>query len=214
MRCTVLIGDDHQVVLEGLRRILDRAGFQIVGEASDGRALVEAADRLRPDVVVADITMPLLNGVEAARQIRARNRRVKIVFFTMHPEPMYAVEAVSAGGFGSGYVLKDSGGKELIAAIQEALRGRTYVTRSLAEPVMEALESRHRRVGGESQRLTPRQREVLQLLAEGRSDKQLAAVLRISVRTVEFHKSSIKQKLGIQSIAELARYAAKVGIVA
>jgi DNA-binding NarL/FixJ family response regulator len=214
MRCTVLIGDDHQVVLEGLRRILDRAGFQIVGEVSDGRALVEAAARLRPDVVVADITMPLLNGVEAARQIRACNRKVKIVFLTMHPEPMYAIAAIRAGGSGSGYVLKDSAGKELIAAIQEALRGRTYVTRSLAEPVMEALGSHRRRVGDESRRLTPRQREVLQLLAEGRSDKQLAAALRISVRTVEFHKSSIKQKLGLQSIAELARYAAKVGIVA
>jgi DNA-binding NarL/FixJ family response regulator len=212
MRCTVLIGDDHQVVLEGLRRILDRHGFQIVGEVGDGRALVEAAARLRPDVVVADITMPLLNGVEAARQIRARNRRVKIVFFTMHPEPMYAVEAISAGGAGSGYVLKDSAGKELIAAIQEALRGRTYVTRSMAEPVKEALLSR-RRAGDEFQRLTPRQREVLQLLAEGRSDKQLAAVLKISVRTVEFHKSCIKQKLGVQSIAELARYATRTGIV-
>jgi DNA-binding NarL/FixJ family response regulator len=214
MRCTVLIGDDHQVVREGLRRILDYPGFEIVGEVGDGRALVEAAARLRPDVIVTDITMPLLNGVEAARQIRARNRRVRIVFLTMHPDPMYAVEAISAGGSGSGYVLKDSAVKELIAAIQEALRGRTYVTKSLAEPVMEALVSRRQRVGDKSRRLTPRQREVLQLLAEGRSDKQLAAVLRISVRTVEFHKSSIKQKLGVQSIAELARYAAKVGIVA
>jgi DNA-binding NarL/FixJ family response regulator len=211
MRCTVLIADDHQVVREGLKRILDRPGFQIVGEVRDGRALVEAAARLRPDVILTDIGMPLLNGMEAARQILAHNHRAKIVFLTMHPETAYAVKAISAGA--AGYVVKDSAGEELIAAIHEALRGRTYVTPSLAELVGEAL-LRHRRGVSDSERLTPRQREVLQLLAEGRSDKQVAAVLRVSVKTIEFHKFSIKKKLGVQSVAELARYAAKTGIVA
>lgn len=212
MRCTVLIADDHQVVREGLKRILDRPGFQIVGEVGDGRTLVEAAARLRPDVILTDIGMPLLNGMEAARQILARNPTAKVVFLTVHPETAYAVKAISAGA--AGYVVKDSAGEELIAAIKEALNGRIYVTPSLAEPVREAVLSRRRGVKSDSERLTPRQREVLQLLAEGRSDKQVAAVLKLSVKTVEFHKFSIKKKLGVQSVAELARYAAKTGIVA
>jgi DNA-binding NarL/FixJ family response regulator len=212
MHCTVLIADDHQVVREGLKRILDRPGFQIVGEVRDGRALVEAAARLCPDVIVADIAMPLLNGIEAARKIREHNPRATIVFLTMHPEAAYAVRAIRAGA--AGYVMKDSAGEELIAAIKEALRGRTYVTPSLAEPVREALLSRRRGVKSDSERLTPRQREVLQLLAEGRSNKQVAAILKLSVKTVEFHKSGIKKRLGVQSVAELARYAAKAGMVA
>ena len=212
MRYTILLGDDHGVVLEGLRRILDRPGFEIVGAVKDGRALVEAAANLRPDVVIADVSMPMLNGVEAARQVRKQSPRSKIIFLTMHPEAVYAVEAMTAGG--SGYVLKDTAGEELVAAIQDVMHGRTYVTPSLAEPVMEALQSRRKNPHRAADHLTSRQREVLQLLAEGRTPKEVAAVLNVSDRTVEFHKYRIMETLGLRTIAELAGYAVKKGIVA
>jgi DNA-binding NarL/FixJ family response regulator len=212
MRCKILLGDDHGVVLEGLRRILDRPGFEILDAVKDGRALVEATAKLHPDVVIADISMPLMNGVEAARQIRKHTPGSKIIFLTMHPEATYAVEAMSAGG--SGYVLKDTAGEELVTAIQEVLHGRLYVTPSLAELVMQALQSRRKNPRRALDRLTPRQREVLQLLAEGRTPKQIAAILHMSSRTVEFHKYGIMERLGFRTIAELAGYAVKRGIVA
>jgi DNA-binding NarL/FixJ family response regulator len=211
-RCRILLGDDHGVVLEGLRRILDRPGFEIVGAVKDGRALVEATAKLHPDIIIVDVSMPLLNGVEAATQIRKHDRRSKIIFLTMHPETAFAVEAMSAGG--SGYVLKDTAGEELLTAIGEVLHGRIYVTPLLAEPVIHALHSRRKNPQQAPDRLTPRQREVLQLLAEGRTPKQIAAVLNVSDRTVEFHKYRIMETLGLHSIAELAGYAVKRGIVA
>jgi DNA-binding NarL/FixJ family response regulator len=212
MRCKILLGDDHGVVLEGLRRILDRPGFEVVGAVKDGRALVEAAARLNPDVIIADISMPLLNGVEAARQIQKHDRRVKIVFLTMHPEATFAVEAMRAGG--SAYVLKETAGEELLTAIGEVLHGRIYVTPLLAEPVVHALHSRRKSPHQAPDRLTPRQREVLQLLAEGRTPKQISTLLNVSDRTVEFHKYRIMETLGLHTIAELAGYAVKKGIVA
>jgi DNA-binding NarL/FixJ family response regulator len=212
MLCRILLGDDHAVVLEGLRRILDCPGFEVVGAVKDGRALVEAAAKLRPDIIIADVSMPLLNGVEAARQIRKHDRRSKIIFLTMHPEATYAVEAMGAGG--SGYVLKDIAGEELLSAIQEVMHGRIYVTPSLAEPVTHALQSRRKNPHQAPDRLTPRQREVLQLLAEGRTPKQISTLLNVSDRTVEFHKYRIMETLGLHTIAELAGYAVKRGIVA
>ena len=140
MRSRILIADDHPVVLEGLRRILDRPEFEIVDMVRDGRALVAAAHKLKPDAIVADISMPLLSGVEAARQIRKHDPNAKIIFLTMHREKIYAVEAIIAGG--SGYVLKTAVGEELVSAIREVMNGRIYVTRSLAEPVMKALRAR------------------------------------------------------------------------
>jgi len=211
MRCRVLLGDDHTVVLEGLRRILDRPGFEVVGAVKDGRALVEAATKLHPDVTIADISMPLLNGVEAARQIRKRERRAKIIFLTMHPETAYAVEAMRAGA--SGYVLKDSAGDELVTAIREVMHGRVYVTPTLKEPITRALQARRKDSSGATGLLTPRQREVLQLMAEGRTPKEIATVLNVSKRTVEFHKYRIMEILGLRTVAELAGYAVKQGIV-
>jgi DNA-binding NarL/FixJ family response regulator len=212
MRYTILLGDDHGVVLEGLRRILDRPGFEIVGAVKDGRALVEAATKLHPDVIIADVSMPLLNGVEAARQIRKRERRSKIIFLTMHPETIYAAEALRAGG--SGYLLKDSAGEELLTAIHEVMQGRMYITPSLAEPVTRALQAHRKNSSRATGRLTPRQREVLQLIAEGRTPKEIATVLKVSNRTVEFHKYQMMETLGLRTVAELVAYAVKHGIAA
>jgi DNA-binding NarL/FixJ family response regulator len=146
MRSRILLADDHPEVLEGLQRILDRPEFEIVDVVRDGRALVAAAHKLKPDAIVADISMPLLDGVEAARQIRKHDPNAKIVFLTMHREKIYAVEAIIAAG--SGYVLKTAVGEELIAAIREVMNGRIYVTRSLAEPVMKALRPRRENSDG------------------------------------------------------------------
>jgi len=212
MQWRILLADDHAVVLEGLRRILNRPEFEVVGAVTDGRALVEAAANLRPDVIIADVSMPSLNGIEAARQICKLNPKSKIIFLTMHPEAIFAVQAMSAGA--SGYVLKNAAGDELITAIREVLEGRTYVTPSLAEPVMHALQARRKSSQGTTDRLTSRQREVLQLLAEGRTPKEIAAVLNVSYRTVEFHKYRIMETLGLRTVAALAAYAARQGIVA
>lgn len=211
-RIAILLADDHAVVIEGLHRILDRPPFEIVGTVTDGRALLKAAEQLSPDIIIADIAMPMVNGIEAARQIRKQNLTSKIIFLTMHTEPIYAVEALHAGA--SAYVLKSSAGAELLTAIQEVLDGRVYVAKSIAESVKRALEARP--VGGRTvtERLTTRQRQVLQLLAEGRQAKEIAVLLNVSPKTVEFHKYRIMDMLGVRTVAELARYAVKHGIVA
>jgi DNA-binding NarL/FixJ family response regulator len=212
MRSRVLIADDHLVVLEGLRRILDRPEFEVVGTVRDGRALVEAAAALKPDMIVADISMPLLNGIEAMRQIRAKNPSAKILFLSMHPEAIYAVEALKAGG--KGYVIKSADDEELITAIKKVLAGEQYVTPSLAEPVFNRLNAPRASAHNAADALTERQREVLQLLAEGKQAKEIATLLKVSQRTVEFHKYRIMETLGIRTVAGLAAYAATHRIVA
>ena len=210
-RWRILLADDHDIVIEGLRRVLDRPEFEIVGSVNDGRSLLHAASKMRPDIIVADVTMPLLNGIEAARQIRKSNPNVKIIFLTMHPDVTFATEALSAGG--SAYVLKSSAGAELVPAIQETVNGRTYVTNSIAAGVKRALSSRSKKWRSPRDRLTPREREVLQLLAEGLLVKEIAAKLNVSPRTVEFQKYRIMDELGLRTVAELGRYAARRGIV-
>jgi DNA-binding NarL/FixJ family response regulator len=210
-RATILLADDHAIVVEGLRRILDRPEFDVVGVAADGRALLEAAARLQPDVIVTDVTMPLLNGLDAARELLKQNPKPKIIFLTMHPEVPYATAALTAGA--SGYVVKSSAGDELITAIQESLSGRTYVSKTIAKSVRQALEVRPTRDRGKIDGLTHRQREVLQLLAEGRQAKEIAAVLNMSPKTAEFHKYQIMKALGVRTVAELTRYAVRRGIV-
>jgi len=206
----VILADDHAIVIEGLRRVLEPE-FEIVGEVKDGRALVVAVERLRPDIVIADISMPLLNGIEAARQVRKTNRRVKIIFLTMHPDVTYAAEALRAGG--SAYVLKSSAGVEIREAVREVLSGRTYVTPSINEALVQAQIERPGRQDGVRFKLTPRQREVLQLIVEGRSSKEMAEVLHLSPRTIEFHKYRLMRELGLRTTAELVQYAVKSGIV-
>jgi DNA-binding NarL/FixJ family response regulator len=209
-RAKILLADDHAVVVEGLRRILDRPEFEVVGVAADGRTLVQLAAQLQPDLVVTDIAMPLLNGIDAVRQILAHKHKPKIIFLTMHPEPAYATAALEAGA--SGYVLKSAAGAELIDAIRAALNRRTYISRSVAESVERARQVQPSRRRGTIDGLTYRQREVLQLLAEGKQAKQVAALLRVSPKTVEFHKYRIMQTIGARTVADLARYAVRHGI--
>lgn len=210
-RSTVLIADDHAVVVEGLRHILDRPEFAVVGVANDGRALLQAAAELQPDVIITDVAMPLLNGIDAVREIHRRNRKPKIIFLTMHPEVAFATAALAAGA--SGYVLKSAAGEELIKAIRSVLKGRTYIAKSIAKSVEHALAIRPTNKRSAIDLLTQRQREVLQLLAEGRQVKEIAAVLKLSPKTVEFHKYRIMDLLGLRTVADLTRYALKRGMV-
>jgi DNA-binding NarL/FixJ family response regulator len=206
-RARVLLADDHQIVTEGLRGLMEPE-FDLVGIVRDGRALLEAAETLRPDVVVVDISMPLLNGIDAVRQLKRTNSNIKVVFLTMHSDVTYAVSAFEAGA--SGYVLKHSAPSELITAIQKALRGKTFVTPLLAGEITQFYKE-NTDLSDTARKITPRQREVLQLLAEGHSAKEIASILNISSRTVEFHKYRMMEDLGIKSVAELIRYAIKHG---
>jgi DNA-binding NarL/FixJ family response regulator len=203
----VLLADDHAIVREGLRRVLE-PDFEIVGEVADGRAMVAAAERLRPDVVICDISMPLLNGIDAARQIRKVDRKAKIIFLTMHADVTYAAEALRAGG--SAYVLKSSAGTEIREAIRETGSGSKYVSPSIDKEAV--LIQMTRASHGNRLSLTDRQREVLQLIAEGRNSREMAEILCLSPRTVEFHKSSLMRVLGLHTTAELVRHAVDHGI--
>ena len=210
-RSRVLIADDHSMVIDGLRALLEPE-YEVVGAVNDGRAVLPEVRRLQPDVVVIDISMPLLNGLDCARQLCDAGCTAKILILTMHPDATLAQEALAAGA--SGYVLKSSPGSELKAALGDVLRGRIYlspaVTRDMDE-VMGRMTSIHEDVWA---RLTPRQREVLQLLAEGKSHKEVANVLNISVKTAEYHKYAILDKLGLKTNAELVQYAIRHGIIA
>jgi DNA-binding NarL/FixJ family response regulator len=208
--CSILLADDHAVVLEGLRRILDRPEFKIVGTVSDGQSLVEAASNLNPDVILADISMPVMSGIQALREMRRLGVTSRVIFLTMHPEVPYALETLTAGA--SGYVLKSSAGEELLDAIREVLRGGVYVAADIRESVEAALEARPKKIRSTEDLLTPRQREVLALLAQGLSAKETAARLKVSPKTIDFHKQQMKQMLGIQSVAELVIYAARHGL--
>jgi len=208
-RPRILLADDHKIVTEGLKGLLEPE-FELVGIVEDGRALLAAAEKLRPDVIVADISMPLLNGIDSVRQIKKAHGEIKVVFLTMHPDVTYAVSAFEAGA--SGYVLKHSAPTELVSAIRSALNGKTFVTPLLAGEFMQYTKERSTQ-RDESTRLTERQREIVQLLAEGKSAKEIATVLNISSRTVEFHKYRIMKDLGIKSAAELVHYALRHGII-
>jgi DNA-binding NarL/FixJ family response regulator len=210
MKPRVLLADDHEIVVEGLRRILEPR-FDLVAAVADGRAMLKEAETLKPDVIVTDIAMPSLNGLDAVRQLRQRGIRAKVIFLTMHADTDLATEAFRAGA--TGYVLKSSAGRELITAIEAVLDGRVYLTPSIQEGVLEAFM----RAGGQPEKasieLTQRQREVLQLVAEGLTMKEIASTLDISARTVESHKYDLMQKLGLKTTAELIQYAIKRSII-
>jgi DNA-binding NarL/FixJ family response regulator len=210
-RSRVLIADDHAVVLEGLHRILDRPEFAVVGVVNDGRALVQAVAECEPELIITDVAMPLLNGIDAAREIHKRNPKLKIIFLTMHPEASYATAALAAGA--SGYVLKSTAGEELIKAIRRVLKGHTYVSKSIEKAVEHTRIIRPTNNRSAIDLLSHRQREVLQMLAEGKQAKEIAALLNLSPKTVEFHKYRIMELLGLRTVAELTRHALKHGMV-
>lgn len=210
LRPRVLLADDHLLVAEALKSLLV-PGFELVGVVADGRAMLEAAGTLRPDVIVADISMPQLNGIDALIQLRQGGDQVPVVFLTMHQDASFARRALEAGA--SGFVLKHSAPAELILAIHAALEGRTYLSPQLAGDVMAAMKQGDEKTADPLASLTLRQREVLQLLAEGSMAKEIAYKLEISARTVEFHKYQMMETLGLHSNAELVHFAIKHGLV-
>jgi DNA-binding NarL/FixJ family response regulator len=206
----ILLADDHQIMLEGLKSLLG-GEYEVVGSVEDGRALVEQAALLHPDVIVADISMPRLNGIEAARQIKKTDQNIKIVFLTMHLDATYAANAFEAGA--SGFVLKHSAPSELTTAIQDVMKGQTYVTPLIAGDLIRTYREGDLPKKDLVKKISPRQREILQLLAEGKSSKEIASILNISARTVEFHKYRMMEQLNIKTSAELVQYAVKHGII-
>jgi DNA-binding NarL/FixJ family response regulator len=206
----ILLADDHRILAEGVRSLLEPE-FELVGIVCDGRELVEAARKLRPDVVVADISMPALNGIDAVAQIRQADASCRVVFLTMQRDISYARRAMEAGA--SGYVLKHSAHDELVKAIREALRGQTYVTPLIAGELLRSYREEGPQPSDAARRLTPRQREVLQLFAEGRSANEVASRLLISTRTAEFHRARVMKVLGVRTTAELVQYAIRSGII-
>lgn len=207
LRPRVLLADDHRLVAEGLKSLLN-PGFEVVGVVEDGHALIEAAKNLRPEIIVADISMPHLNGIDALVKLKQNDKEVRVIFLTMHSEAAYARRAFEAGA--SGYVLKHSAPAELVAAIRAALEGRWYSSPALAADPWQSDKASRDPVT----LLTSRQREILQLLAEGRSAKEIAATLIVSTRTVEFHKYQAMERLDLHTGAELVHFAIKHGLVA
>jgi DNA-binding NarL/FixJ family response regulator len=209
-RRKILLADDHVLIAQAIQHLL-QAEFDVVGVVADGRALLRAAGELSPDVVVVDIAMPLLNGLDAGEQVKALHPEIRVIYLTQNREPRFAVEAFRRGA--SGYLLKDSAASELTTAIREALRGGSYVSASIAQHMLDELGA----LSGHPdavRELSGREREVLQLLAEGKAMKEVAALLEISPRTVEFHKYRIMELLGVRTNAELVQQAIKLGLIA
>jgi DNA-binding NarL/FixJ family response regulator len=208
MRIRVLLIDDHLMMRQGLRTLLERHGFDVVGEASDGREGIRLARQLQPDVAVVDLVMPVLNGIDAAREITRASRKTKTIVLTMHIEDRYVIEALKAGV--KGYILKTQAAPDLVVAISEVFKGSTYLSPAASGAVVEAyLENRH----SPEPALTSRQRQVLQLVAEGKTTKEVASVLGVSVKTAESHRASLMEKLSIHETAGLVRYAIRIGLI-
>ncbi len=210
-RPRILLADDHVLLAQALEHLL-KPDFDVVGMVSDGRALLKAAGDLTPDVVVVDIGMPLLNGLDAGEQLKALHPHIKVIYLTQNREPRFAIEAFRRQA--SGYLLKDSAASELTAAIHDAMRGRTYVSPIIAKGMQDEMEIETPVDQVVLRELSAREREVLQLLAEGKSMKEVGALLDISPRTVEFHKYRIMELLRVKSNAELVQQAIKLGLIA
>ena len=210
-RPRVLLADDHTLVLDGFRKLLEDQ-CEVVGAAEDGRTLLRMAQELQPDIVTLDISMPQLNGVDAARKLKKILPRIKLIFVTMHADPAYVNEAFKAGA--SGYLLKRSAGSELLQAIQSVMDGQCYVTPLVAKGLVNSVITGDNPTVSKDEPLTVRQREVLQLVAEGMTVKEIASALNISPKTVEFHKSHIMTQLDLHTTAELTKYALVHGLIA
>ena len=210
MRPRILLADDHTLMLDGIRLML-QPEFDLLGSVEDGQALLREARKLKPDVVLLDISMPLLNGIDAARQLRKTLPSTKLIFVTMHADPDFVTEAIRAGA--SGYVLKRAAASELLTAIREVLKGNQYVSPLVTRNTLEFLITSSDGRGTPAQRLTARQREVLQLVAEGKNRKEIATILDITVKTVEFHKATLRRDLNLRNNADYTRYAIAHGMI-
>jgi DNA-binding NarL/FixJ family response regulator len=210
MKPRLLLADDHTLLLEGIRLMLEPE-FDLVGSVEDGQALLVAAKTLKPDVILLDISMPRLNGIDAARQLRKLLPSARLIFLTMHAGDDYVTEAFRAGAMG--YILKRAAASELLTAIHTVLKGNHYVSPLVTRNALDLLVSSSKPGGKLSDRLTQRQREVLQLVAEGRSRKEIASILNISVKTVEFHKGKLARELNLQTVADFIHYAIEHGII-
>lgn len=211
MTIRILLVDDHKIVCDGLRLVLEQQpGMEVVGVAHDGRRGVRLAHELRPDVVILDVAMPDLNGLEAARQLLAQQPQLRIVALSMHSDRRYVAGMLEAGA--QGYLLKDCAAEELADAIRTVVGGRVYLSPSVSGQVVEALRQRNLDQAGPAAKLTPREREVLQLLAEGHATRRVAQRLHLSVKTVETHRRQLMEKLDLHSVADLTRYALREGI--
>jgi DNA-binding NarL/FixJ family response regulator len=210
MKVRILIGDDHALIREGIREAL-RSQYDVVGQAGDGKALVEAAQKLKPDLIILDISMPILNGFESARKIKEILPSAKLIFISQHLNPAYLRQALKLGA--SGYVLKSGATEELHKAASTVLRGQTYISPAFGENTIAGLYSRSGEVSNESEELTDRQREILKLIIDGKANKEIADVLNLSIKTVEFHRARLMAKLGVKSVAEMTKVALQQGLI-
>jgi DNA-binding NarL/FixJ family response regulator len=208
MAVRVLLADDHQIFRQGLRAFLERVGFEVVGEAPDGREAIQLCERLHPEVAVLDVSMPLLNGIDAARGIARHCPRTKAVLLTMHTEETFVLQSLSAGV--SGFVLKQRSAEELVNAIREVCKGEIFLSPGICRTVVQAFVNKTELP---TEPLSDRERQVLQLVAEGKTNKETASILDISPKTAEFHRASIMEKLGIHDTAGLVRYAIRLGLI-
>jgi DNA-binding NarL/FixJ family response regulator len=215
LRLRLLLGDDHTLVRQGVRKILEeQTAWQVVAEVSDGRAAIQQCAALAPDVAILDIGMPILNGTEAAQQIARCSPGVRVLMLSMYADEAYVTRALQAGA--AGYVLKDSAGTELIKAVELVARGQAYYSPSIARLMLDDYVRRRHgsRVSDRFETLSPREREIFQLIAEARTNKEVAELLEISPATVETHRARILQKLDVHNAAELVMYAARRGVIA
>lgn len=208
MSLRVLLADDHQIVRQGIRAILEREGFEVVGEGSNGREALVLASKLNPDVVILDLVMPILNGMEAAREIVQQQPGTRVVLLTMHTEEHQIVAALRAGI--RGYVLKTQAAEDLVSAIREVARGEIYLSPGVSRIFVEGYLSK---IVPTSEPLSPRERQVLQLVAEGKTSKEIASLLNLTVKTAESYRTRIMEKLDIHETAGLVRYAIRRGII-
>ena len=208
MTIRVVLADDHQLVRQGLKALLEREGFQVAGEASDGQEALRLVPNVCPDVAILDISMPILNGLDAARELKKSSPRTKTILLTQHDEDQYVTEALRAGV--RGYVLKNQAATDLVHAIQQVCRGEIYLSPSISRTVVEAFLSK---TALPTDPLTSRERQILQLIGEGKSSKEIAALLGISIKTAESHRTRLMRKLDIHELASLVRYAIRRGLV-
>jgi DNA-binding NarL/FixJ family response regulator len=210
-RSRILIADDHTLIAELCKGLLETE-FDVVGIVSDGRALLRAASELKPDVIVVDVAMPISNGLDAGQQVKEMLPSVKLVYLTMNPDAEVAAEAFARGA--SVYLLKTCASSEMVLAVRDALRGKSYVSQGLSKDAIDSFRWRNKKLINEEERLTQRQREVLQLLAEGKVMKEVSSILNMSTRTVAYHKYRMMEVLGAKSTAELVKYAVRNHVIA